>query len=110
MQTSATNIDQVSVGATGSRAPAGTLPSGGRILAIALAVGLAADILFYRQSLGFSAPLFGALVVGGLLLALAGEPLAWAQVRRNLWLAIPTLFFATMIFVRDEPGLTFMNL
>lgn len=106
--TTAENIEQTTVSAAGPAA--GALPSGGRILAIALVIGLAADILFYRQSLGISAPLFGALVIGGLLLALAGETVAWPQVRRNLWLAVPTLFFASMLFLRDEPGLTFMNL
>ena len=103
-------MDQLSIGQIKQQFSAGSLSSGGRILALALAVGLAADILFYRQSLGLSAPLFGALVVGGLLLALASEARAGRQMWRNVWLAVPTLFFATMIFLRDEPGLTFMNL
>jgi hypothetical protein len=111
MQTSsAANMDQVSVGQVKQQFSVHNLSSGGRILGIALAVGLAADVLFYRQSLGLSAPLFAALMIGGLLLALASEARAGSRVRRNVWLAVPTLFFAAMIFLRDEPGLTFMNL
>jgi hypothetical protein len=106
---SAANLDQVTLGQVKQQFSVHNLSSGGRILGIALTVGLAADVLFYRQTLGLSAPLFTALVIGGMLFAFAGEARASRQVRRNAWLALPTLFFAAMIFLRDEPGLTFLN-
>ena len=86
------------------------LPAGWRVLGIALVLGIAADVLFYRQAIGLSAPIFAALVIGGMLLAYMAEPRAIPQVRRNIWLALPVLFFATMVFLRDEPFMSFLNI
>jgi hypothetical protein len=86
------------------------LPAGWRVLGIALVLGIAADVLFYRQAIGLSAPIFAALVIGGMLLAFMAEPRTMPQVRRNLWLALPVLFFATMVFLRDEPFMSFLNI
>lgn len=86
------------------------LPAGWRVLGIALVLGIAADVLFYRQTIGLSAPIFAALVIGGMLLAYVTEPRAIPQVRRNIWLALPVLFFATMVFLRDEPFMSFLNI
>ena len=82
--------------------------SGWTILSIALALGVMADVLFYKQSLGFNAMLFAALTLGGIVSAFMRERQT-PFVRRNLWLALPILFFATMVFLRAEPFLTFLN-
>jgi hypothetical protein len=77
------------------------------ILLTALALAWVWDLLFYGKALGISVLLFTLL----LLIALFGlsrlgkvKPI-W----RNLWLIIPLIFFATMVFVRANPFLTFLN-
>ncbi|GAJ17628.1 unnamed protein product, partial [marine sediment metagenome] len=78
-----------------------------RILLVALALGWGVDLLFYGKALGISAPLFVLL----LMVALSG--LGWLErvrpVRRNLWLLAPLMFFASMVFVRANPFVTFLN-
>lgn len=78
-----------------------------RVLPVALALGWSANILFYGERLGVSAPLFVLLLLGSLslLARLEGVQL----VRRNVWLVAPLLFFATMIAVRANPLLTCLN-
>jgi len=77
------------------------------ILLIALALGWSVDLLFYGKALGISAPLFVLL----LMVALFG--LGWLEgmqpARRNLWLLAPLIFFASMVFVRANPFVTFLN-
>ncbi|MBI5876111.1 MAG: DUF4173 domain-containing protein [Chloroflexi bacterium] len=85
------------------------LPQAGlRLSGVVLLLGIAADVLFYKREWGLSVPLFVALLVGTMayLFARAGEA---RFVRRNLWVAAPLLFFAFMVFVRDEPALTALN-
>nr|MBC8248239.1 hypothetical protein [Anaerolineales bacterium] len=78
-----------------------------RILLVALALGWSVDLLFYGKALGISAALFVLL----LMVALFGlGRLEGTQpVRRNLWLLAPLIFFASMIFVRANPFVTFLN-
>ena len=72
-----------------------------------LALGGAANLLFYGQPLGSPALIFAVLVMGALALLsrLADVP----PVRRNLWLIAPLLFFAAMIGVRANAFLTLLN-
>ncbi len=79
-----------------------------RILLVALALGWLADILFYGNNLGISVLFFVLLVLGGLLMLgwAEGVGMSW----RNLWLIPPLLFFATMVFVRANDFLTFLNI
>jgi hypothetical protein len=85
-----------------------TISSKWTVALLALALGIAADVLFYRQKLGVNTLLFTGLALGALVVAYRRETtVAW--IRRNLWLMAPTLFFAAMMFLRDEPGLAFMN-
>ncbi len=78
-----------------------------RILLVALALGWGVDLLFYGKALGISAPLFVLL----LMLALfgLGRLERVPPVRRNLWLLTPLMFFASMVFVRANPFVTFLN-
>jgi hypothetical protein len=75
--------------------------------ALALALGLLANLFFYDRPLGLSAPLF---VLAGLL-ALFGAarlralPPAW----RNAWLAGLVLALAVLTAVRADPFVTFLN-
>jgi hypothetical protein len=78
-----------------------------RLTLIAGVLGFCADALFVNQALGVNFPLFAVWSLAALF-ALAGlEHLrpAW----RNVWLAAPLVFFATMVAVRAEPWLTFLN-
>lgn len=90
--------------------PRRTLPyiaSPGRMLLIALGLGWSVDILFYGKALGISVPLFVLLLVGALV------ALGWVEgVRpdlRNLWLVVPLVFFASMVFVRANLFLSVLN-
>ncbi len=78
-----------------------------RILLVALALGWSVDLLFYGKFLGLSFPLFVLL----LMIALFG--LGWREgvhpARRNIWLLAPLIFFASTVFVRANPFLTFLN-
>ncbi len=93
--------------------PADTAPqwlsqSGLRLVGIALLLGIAGDVLFYMKPLGLSVPLFTVLLLGSMVYVFAQAREA-RFVRRNVWLAAPVLFFAVMVFLRDEPALTAMN-
>jgi hypothetical protein len=78
-----------------------------RILLVALTLGLSWDLLFYGKPLGISVPLFVLLLTAALFGVALGEEMkpAW----RNLWLLMPLIFLATMVFVRANPFLTFLN-
>jgi len=78
-----------------------------RILLVALALGWSVDLLFYGKALGISVPLFVLLLMVALfgLGRLEGVRL----VRRNLWLVAPLIFFASMVLVRANPFVTFLN-
>ena len=76
-------------------------------LLVALALGWSVDLFFYGKALGISVPLF----VLFLTIALFG--LSWLEGVRpawcNLWLLVPLIFFATMVFVRANPFVTLLN-
>lgn len=71
-----------------------------RTLLVALALGWSVDRLFYGKALGVSFPLFVLLV----LIALfgLGRLERVPPARRNLWVLIPLLFLAGMVFVRTN--------
>ena len=87
-----------------------------RVLGASLALGLLADVLFYSERLGLSVPLFVAALTAGLFaLARMADPASQAgqavrAVWTNLWLLAPLFFFATMVMLRADPFLTFLNL
>lgn len=95
------------LGAPPRTRPLLTVKSPRRALLLAFALGISADILFYGKALGVSVPLFVLLFTGGLF------ALGWAEgVRpapRNLWVLAPLFFFASMVFIRANAFLTFMN-
>lgn len=84
------------------------------MLAVAFALGLCADLLFYGRTPGISAPLF----VGLLLAALAGIaraegrlPLTTPGAKRSVVTpGLLALLFAVLVAVRASPLLTVMNL
>lgn len=78
-----------------------------RLLYSALALGSLTDLLFYKQYLGISVPLFVLLLLGALFSLGRIERIQSAT--RNAWLAVPLLFFAAMIAVRANPTLTLFN-
>lgn len=77
------------------------------IVAAGLVVGLAGMLLFFRQTVGVSFPLFiGLTVTVTLLCARAGRvPVNW----RNLWPLAPAAFFALMLAVRAQPTVALLN-
>jgi len=87
----------------GTRSPG----SPGRILAIALFMGWAFDDLFYGKDLGVSVLLFVLGLLGTLFWIGRTEGVKHAP--RNLWLILPLLFFAGMVFVRANAFLTSLN-
>jgi len=78
-----------------------------RILLVALALGWGVDLLFYGKALGISAPLFVLLLMAALFGL--GRLEGTRPVRSNLWLLAPLIFFASMVFVRANPFVTFLN-
>lgn len=78
-----------------------------RLLLVAQTLGWTVDLLFYGKALGISVPIFVLLILGALF------ALGWKEgVRpeaRNLWLLVPLLFFAFMVFVRANATLTMIN-
>ncbi len=79
-----------------------------RLLGSALALGVCADLLFYDRWPGISLALFTALCLAAAfaLARLEAVRPAW----RNVWLAVPLLFFAVMGFVRASAFLTALNI
>jgi hypothetical protein len=78
-----------------------------RILLVALALGWSVDLLFYGKALGISVPLFVLLLMVALFGL--GRLEGVRPVRRNLWLLAPLIFFASMVFVRANSFVTFLN-
>lgn len=78
------------------------------IVAAGLVLGLAGMLLFFRQTVGVSFPLFiGLTVAVTLLCARAGRaPVNW----RNLWPLVPAAFFALMLAVRAQPTIALLNI
>ncbi len=78
-----------------------------RIIALALGLGIAADVLFYERALGISAPLFVLLCLAVLLSSARTE--ARHMQPANLWLGMAALLFAGFLALRLEPTLRFFN-
>jgi hypothetical protein len=78
------------------------------ILLVAILLGWGWDVLFYGKALGISMLLFVGLVVAALF------GLGWQQglrpAQRNLWLLAPLFFMATMVFIRANSFVTFVNM
>ncbi len=78
-----------------------------KIVGAGLVIGLIFNWLFYGKPLGVSLLVFVMLLLVALVAFTRMEGVT--AVRRNLWLVLPLLFFATMAFVRANPFLTFLN-
>ncbi len=79
-------------------------------LIVGAVVGIAADLLFYGKLIGVSFPLFilisiAVVLVSGGLIRREDQVLRW----RNLWVIVPAIFFACMVAVRTEQGITLLN-
>ncbi|MFL5734101.1 MAG: DUF4153 domain-containing protein [Chloroflexia bacterium] len=85
-----------------------TVKSPNRVLQVALGLGWCVDLLFYGKRIGISVPLFVLLVLGSLFVL--GRLERANPALPNLWLLLPVAFFATMVFVRANAWLTFLNL
>ena len=77
-----------------------------RVLLVALALGWAADFLFYGRVAGISVPIFVGLLVAALFGLARYEGV---HISRNTLLLGPLAFFAIMVFVRANSTLTFLN-
>jgi uncharacterized protein DUF4153 len=77
------------------------------VVVAALALGWFADLLFYGKDLGISAIIFVLLVLATLYLLGRQEDVR--PTRRNLWLMLPTLFFAGMISLHANTFLSALN-
>lgn len=86
----------------------GAVKSPSRIMASALALGLAFDLLFYGQLPGFSVLLFVLLAL--VVLFALGRMDNIAPRMQNLWLLVPVVFFAAMPAIRANPILNGVNL
>lgn len=77
------------------------------LLICGLCLGIAADILFLRQSLGLGITLFCAL----LLACLLGLGRYWQRPPqwKNSWIGIAAFGFAIFLSIRNEPALIFFN-
>lgn len=75
---------------------------------VGLAVGLAGNLLFFRQALGLSFPLFALVVIGALIFTarFTQRPIN----RRNLWPLIPSVLFAGMVAVYADWNLMVLNM
>jgi hypothetical protein len=78
-----------------------------RVLASALALGVAAKLFFDGKPLGLTFPLFVAMALGALGLLSGRE--GWHGARRVRWLALPIVGFAALAAVRGEE-LTVLNM
>jgi hypothetical protein len=73
-----------------------------------LAIGYAGSVLFLNTLIGISYPLFILLLV--LAAALAARRAGVSLRPRNLWLALPALFFAAMVALRAQSSLRDANM
>ena len=84
-----------------------------QLLWVSLALGWCVDWLFYGKQWGIGLPIFVLLIVIALIGLGKLEGVAntdnHAIVRRNVWIVVPLIFFATMFAIRDNPFLTFFN-
>lgn len=80
----------------------------GRVLLIALLLGLSFNAFFLFHPLGLSVPLYTLLVLTGLVWLSQREKRLGTK--RHRWLYLPLLFFAFMVPLRANLFLTFLNL
>ncbi len=77
------------------------------LILVALLAGWAFDLLFWQRRPGVSVPIYVAILLAGLFV------LAWVErVRVSAWslaLTPPILFFAVMLYVRQEPMTIFVS-
>jgi hypothetical protein len=78
------------------------------LLAIALVLGVLADVLFDGHGLGLNVLVFTGCLIGGLWVLLRVGDAPRHQGRR--WMAIPVLLFAAMFLWHDSPLLVAANL
>ncbi len=78
-----------------------------RLVLVAAAFGLGANVLFVGDELGLNLPLFGLSLLVALfgVAALEGIRPRW----RNAWLALPIALLLVMVAVRDEPFVIVLN-
>ncbi len=77
-------------------------------LIVGTLVGIIADVLFYGKVVGVSFPLFFTIAI---VITLASQSLMRQPLRlRNLWVLVPALFFAAMVGVRADWGLSLLNI
>ena len=77
------------------------------LLPLGLALGLLAQWLYIDRPLGISWLIFTTILLASLILVARRSELP--IVRSNLWLWPALIFFATMVFLRANPFLTFLN-
>jgi hypothetical protein len=78
------------------------------MLLVALLLGWSFDILFWGRQIGISFPLYAILcLAGGLGIVQISRQ---TTRRRALFLIIPILFFAIMVFMRSEPLTVFLDI
>lgn len=78
-----------------------------RIFLVAALLGWSFDLFFYGKALGISLLLFVLLAVAALFYL--GRSKAIRPQVQNLWLLLPLLFCASMVAVRANPFLVFLN-
>lgn len=77
------------------------------IAGISIFLGMAFDYLFYEKQPGISFPLFIILILTAYLFL--SEYTHRKIKQSSFWLAVPLLFFSSMLAVRDSELLTFLN-
>ncbi|MGC4046650.1 MAG: DUF4173 domain-containing protein [Armatimonas sp.] len=79
------------------------------LLSMAVLLGIGADVLLYGQAIGLGWALFLLLLPGALLLmgGVEGSELRWKQLGPLL---VAHVFFASMLAIRADTGLTALNL
>jgi hypothetical protein len=77
------------------------------LLLSGLCLGIAADLLFFRHSLGLGMTIFCALLLATLL----GLGRYWQRPpqSKNIWIGVAAFGFATFLSIRNEPALIFFN-
>ncbi len=78
------------------------------LLAVAVALGIAGDVVFHGEPLGLNVFLFACCFVAGLALLLRVHGVPFHQGRR--WMAAPLLLFSAAFLWHDSPLLTATNL
>lgn len=78
-----------------------------RLWTTTILLGVAFDILFWKNTPGVSFAIFVALILLSGIRVLAEDDIHPA--RRSYWLFLPISFFAVMTFIRAEPMTTFLN-